>query len=546
MIKVLTQNSVDNTNIDGARQIYFSAGNRSGIIKGSLNEGRLFLSSSNTLSLDTCALFISGHYILITEPISYNFLTKPSKPTRYAYVAQIKVINGNPDFSLIMQSAITPLIQDNLFKTEKGDGTYQLELGRVTLLPNGMIEDPVRTADVITGGKSEDGSEIYIGTVTTNTLASGLEAEFDVDSRFDEVRKKWVIDFKVGIPKGADGKTTVNVAGVAQDRLDFTSDPQAQIDKLSNKFLRNTDLNTVKDRKAQYDCINCTNTPSSTGNGTVIVFASADTYIEQIFVASTGVIYNRYFDPFIEGGKWQVWKRLLNQSDVAQETGNSTSRTMSQATITNLINDTNANVDKLNGIYLGQGATLLDITRYNNNKNKEFRYYGYKAVDAPKPNVGLYSMQVFYYGGNWVGLMYWQLDDTVNGTIYTNTYNGTRKIWSGWKKLVNSLAYSFTRTVPKGTINLPTDRPCIFDLIGSNYGIVEVKYKSIGDIEKTVTFDSNLVELKIMTSFSKGDALTIIGIDKNGTYNTTLAVATEYCNVITNSFYGNYTINGGR
>lgn len=320
MIKVLTQNSVDNTNIDGARQIHFSAGNRSGIIKGSLNEGRLFLSSSNTLSLDTCALFISGHYVLITEPISYNFLTKPSKPTRYAYVAQIKVINGNPEFSLIMQSAITPLIQDNLFKTEKGDGTYQLELGRVTLLPNGMIEDPVRTADVITGGKSEDGSEIYIGTVTTNTLASGLEAEFDVDSRFDEVRKKWVIDFKVGIPKGADGKTTVNVAGVAQDRLDFTSDPQAQIDKLSNNYLRDTDLNTIKDKKAQYDCIRCTNSPVSNGQGSLIVFDGAD-YIQQIFVTTDGKIYRRYFDPYVESGKWQNWLRLVLSNELNQKQG---------------------------------------------------------------------------------------------------------------------------------------------------------------------------------------------------------------------------------
>lgn len=126
----------------------------------------------------------------------------------------------------------------------------------------------------------------------------------------------------------------------------------------------------------------------------------------------------------------------IKVNNVAQTTLSFTSDPQTQITANhNAIARIEATTNKFKGVYLGQGATLLDITRYNNNANAEFRYYGYQAVDAPHPNAGLYSMQVFYYADNWVGLIYWQLDDTVNGTIYTNTYNGTRKIWGGWVRL---------------------------------------------------------------------------------------------------------------
>lgn len=160
--KILTKNGIDNSNIDGARGEYFNSGMRDGIVQGALNEGLFTATASNIISLDTCELRIAGHRIVIDEPVYHAFSNAPSTDTRYAFVAQIVVDeNQNVDFSLFVQTASTPLIQNDLYKNITGVGTYQVEIGRFTLLTSLTIEDVVRTIDVITGGgdKGEQGEQ---------------------------------------------------------------------------------------------------------------------------------------------------------------------------------------------------------------------------------------------------------------------------------------------------------------------------------------------------------------------------------------------------
>lgn len=209
--RILTKNGVDNTNIDGARNYNFNAGRRSGIVKGALNQGNFFVSSSgsnvgHTVILDTCELRLCGHRVVIDEATYWSFHDLPQTSQRYSLIAQVIVDNSeNITFDLFLQSVDIPLIQDNLDKT--GTGTYQLEIGRYTQQTDGTITDVVRTADLITGGVGDDdaGEVINIGNVTTNTLESGMEAEVDIENRYSEEEKKTYTDFTFSIPKGDQG-----------------------------------------------------------------------------------------------------------------------------------------------------------------------------------------------------------------------------------------------------------------------------------------------------------------------------------------------------
>ena len=205
--KILTKNGIDNSNIDGARGEYFNSGMRDGIVQGVLNEGTFIASSSNVISLDTCELRIAGHRIVIDEPVYHTFSNAPRTDTRYAFVAQIIVgSDQSVEFSLFVQTASTPLIQNDLYKTISGAGTYQVEIGRFTLTQSLLIEDVVRTIDVITGGTGKgSGSTINIGNVTTQTLDPDVDAEVDVSERYEEDEGKEYLDFQFGIPKGDKG-----------------------------------------------------------------------------------------------------------------------------------------------------------------------------------------------------------------------------------------------------------------------------------------------------------------------------------------------------
>ncbi len=207
--KILTKNGIDNTNIDGARGEHFNAGMRSGIVKGVLNEGSFKTNASNSIYLETCELRICGHRIVLDEPVYKTFSNYPSVNTRYSFVAQIVVDDSSKvEFSLFVQSANSKLIQDNLYSSLNGAGTYQLEIGRFTLQTDGTITDITRTADIITGGKNDgDGSGAFnVGGITVNTLDAGMEAEVDIEQRLDEETGKTVTDFSFNIPQGTKGE----------------------------------------------------------------------------------------------------------------------------------------------------------------------------------------------------------------------------------------------------------------------------------------------------------------------------------------------------
>lgn len=213
--KILTNNNVDNSGVDGARAEFFNSGMRDGIVQGALNEGTFVASSSNVISLDTCELRISGHRIVIDEPFYQTLTTSPSTDTRYSLIAHV-VVSDNYDvsFALFAQAASTPLIQDNLFSTTSGIGTYEVEIGRFTHKTDGTITDVVRTIDVITGGTGSGiGGTINVGNVTTEKIEPNLNAEVDIDTRYNEEQEKDYLDFKFSLP--IDMTDTIQTADTA-------------------------------------------------------------------------------------------------------------------------------------------------------------------------------------------------------------------------------------------------------------------------------------------------------------------------------------------
>ena len=200
-IKILTKNSIDNTNIDGARQNHFSAGMKSGIVKGSFNEGGFFASATNIIALDTCELRISGHRVVIDSVQYFTLSNRPSNSTKYSMIAEISVNdNSEPTFRLFIQQSNIQLIKDNLFNTNIGSGTYQLEIGTFILSSSGNISNVLKRAKMITGGSDV----INVGTITTTTLEPNQEANVNVSSGTDD-EENHVLNFEFEIPKGVKG-----------------------------------------------------------------------------------------------------------------------------------------------------------------------------------------------------------------------------------------------------------------------------------------------------------------------------------------------------
>jgi hypothetical protein len=201
MARILENNGIDNTNIDGASFNNFCAGQRSGIIKGRLNECAITSPSSSVVNVNTGELLIYGVRVVI-DSTDFTFSTFPSTATRYSLIAEIVVSDTSIiTHRIFVQLSSVSLIQNDLYATSTGAGTYQIELAKFTLSTSG-VTDLIRTVDIITGGSGSGGSTHWeVGKIDTTTLDAGIPAEVDID--YNEDTNKY--DFAFGIPQGPTG-----------------------------------------------------------------------------------------------------------------------------------------------------------------------------------------------------------------------------------------------------------------------------------------------------------------------------------------------------
>lgn len=221
-MKILEKKGTDITNIDGAAFNNFTAAGRDGILKGVLNECRVYLAASNIIAVATGELIVQGVRIKLDEEQSFSLTSTPSQAIRYHIV--VKAERNQEDIAVtLFLRPVQALQQQALYQEDSG--IYEAELARFTHETSGDITDFVRTLDVITGGAGNAaGSDFTVGKVTSETLTTG-EAEVDVENRYDPEQGKVVTDFHFGIPqtdtsnlvkKSGDtmtGNLTINVSG---------------------------------------------------------------------------------------------------------------------------------------------------------------------------------------------------------------------------------------------------------------------------------------------------------------------------------------------
>ena len=200
-MKILEQKGIEITNIDGAVFNNFTSGGKDGILKGVLNECKVYLPASNIVAISTGEMLVQGIRIQLTEEQTFSFSATPSLPIRYQVV--VRVVRQQEDVSVEFQlRPIQALEQQNLYKTDSG--VYEAEVIRFTQMSSGSLEDVTRTMDIISGGTSSGGSNpLSVGEVETNTLESGMEAEVDLEI----VEKEGipVLNASFSIPKGVQG-----------------------------------------------------------------------------------------------------------------------------------------------------------------------------------------------------------------------------------------------------------------------------------------------------------------------------------------------------
>ena len=154
MIKILTQNGIENTNLDGARDGYFNSGGKDGISSGILNNGTL-TAQGNVLTLDTCEMRIKGHRIVIDEPITKTISGFPTVDTNYQFIAKITYNDGSVTFDTEARPT-TSLIQDDILN---GNGTYEVVIGEFIHKTDGTIANLVPMMRVIFGGSGGVGAK---------------------------------------------------------------------------------------------------------------------------------------------------------------------------------------------------------------------------------------------------------------------------------------------------------------------------------------------------------------------------------------------------
>lgn len=158
-IRILTKDGVENTNIDGAREYNSSSGGRSGIIKGVLNEGKLYKVDDNRVALDTCELRLCGHRIVIESPQYFTFVDSPSGSSKdYHIIANLYIASASttPSFYFFVESDRLEYAtrKDNV-NNGKG-GVYQFELGVVWYRKNSSgkwtVSEVYQSSDPFYGG----------------------------------------------------------------------------------------------------------------------------------------------------------------------------------------------------------------------------------------------------------------------------------------------------------------------------------------------------------------------------------------------------------
>lgn len=334
--RILTKNSVDNTNIDGARQNHFNAGMRSGIVKGALNECSVTSPSSSLITIGTGELRISGHQVVIEETEQIQLTTIPQSTTNYSIIAEISVDDaGTPTFRMFIQPQNAGLTENNLFTSVNGSGIYQIRLANFTQSSSGTISSLERVADLISGitkEQIENAIDVASNALsqsntalsnsstaisTANTALSNSQSAITGSNNANTTANTALTQSSTALNTANDALnrvvdglgTKVSVGGTTQSTINFASDPQTQINSTNSQVSANTgNISNLSTNKADKTLSNVTY-PQVVADGLARI-GVCDRIVER-WVASNGLTwYEKY-----ESG----WKRCGGIYTIAED-----------------------------------------------------------------------------------------------------------------------------------------------------------------------------------------------------------------------------------
>jgi hypothetical protein len=140
-LKILTNNGVENTNIEAAVFNEFILSGKNAIVKNCLNECNIALPSSNSISVDTGEFIVKGHLIINESLLLFTLNNTPAEDINYQLVLQIIVDdlkNVSWDIFILPSSDLTT--ED----INKHSGKYEIELATFTYGQDGIIINLVK------------------------------------------------------------------------------------------------------------------------------------------------------------------------------------------------------------------------------------------------------------------------------------------------------------------------------------------------------------------------------------------------------------------
>lgn len=230
--------------LQGALANHISTGGFSGYARGYLNNFDVFLLSSNVIGIETGLIQIQGFRVQNNTIQQATVVLQPSVPTPMHLIAILDIKLDAENSSCVFDvQPIRTLRSDNIFKT--GQGVNEVELARFVATSTGII-DLIKTIEPLELTQ-EDISGLLERVTTAENNSNHAIAEVE---RLEQLVTA--------------GGTVVTVADIVQPTLNFTSDPQLQL---------NTAIDSINQFENELDNLSIIKAPkeSPTFTGTVVL-----------------------------------------------------------------------------------------------------------------------------------------------------------------------------------------------------------------------------------------------------------------------------------
>ena len=211
MFKILDKRNGEVTAEQQAVFNKISTNNADGYVDGFLNSLRIAKMSSNVISVDSGLLSIQGFRSVNDTLTTYTVSVTPSEPIPFQLVATYShFISDENDTLEITTRPTQELRREPLFAGQ--NAVYEVELAEFNMTEDGIADFAVTLEKIV-----------YNEQDLTELLDKVTKAEQDSATALKKVNE---LETQVIEKQG----TAVYVGGEAQSRVNFTSDPQEQID----------------------------------------------------------------------------------------------------------------------------------------------------------------------------------------------------------------------------------------------------------------------------------------------------------------------------